>query len=60
MLSSRLPWGLILSHALYILISNLEEVKTISHKSSQMTTGKVMNNEADRKMQSSIRSHIWK
>lgn len=52
--------GLILSLALNIFTSNLEEVKTISDKSSQMTLGKVMNNEAGRQMQSSIRSHIWK
>lgn len=44
--SNRLPWGLILSLALHIFISNLEEVKTASDKSSQMTTRKVVNNEA--------------
>lgn len=58
--SNRLPWGLLLSLALNIFISNLEEVKTICDKTSQTTTGKVMNNEASTQMQPSIRSHIWK
>lgn len=49
--SNRFPWGLILSLALNIFISNLEEVKTISDKSSQMTTRKAMNNEAGRQLQ---------